>query len=296
MNSKTILNENAKGHVLSEEELAHLKQAILGILVDIDAVCRKYQLHYYLAWGTLLGAVRHHGFIPWDDDIDIFVPVSETEKLQEKLSEEFPDRYFFSGIFSKNSADPVCQLKIMLKGTSLMEIQNVGLPFPRGIGIDVFPIFSVPKSVRGRERQFKKQTFLKHAVAVSAEFHYPPKALLHSSDRKLRRYYRFRRFIGFCLAFRSMKGWEKAYRNYVSKVYPDSSFSAPDLEKKWAAAVSFSPEDLQAVAYSFEGHDFLSFSDAKKPLVFFYGEDYMIPPSEDKKEKHILAELNFGAR
>lgn len=66
---------------LSSEESAQLKNAILDIYKDVAALCDKYELTYMMSGGTCLGAVRHRGFIPWDDDLDIMMPRADYNVL-----------------------------------------------------------------------------------------------------------------------------------------------------------------------------------------------------------------------
>ena len=70
-----------------------LKQ--LSILKEVDRICRKYNLIYWLDGGTLLGAIRHKGFIPWDDDLDIAMPIDDFEKFKKIVQKELPESLFF---------------------------------------------------------------------------------------------------------------------------------------------------------------------------------------------------------
>ena len=67
----------------------------IDLLLQLDRVCRKYGFQYYLMFGSLLGAVRHHGFIPWDDDLDVCMPRKDYEELLKVAPSEFKDPYFF---------------------------------------------------------------------------------------------------------------------------------------------------------------------------------------------------------
>lgn len=72
-------------------QLRNLQYRILDILIEVDKICKRHHVRYWLAAGTLLGAVRHSGFIPWDDDIDIEIPREDYLKLVKYLEEELPD-------------------------------------------------------------------------------------------------------------------------------------------------------------------------------------------------------------
>jgi len=68
---------------IDPKTLREAQLIMLEILVEVDAICQKYNLRYWLDSGTLLGAVRHQGFIPWDDDIDLSMPVEDYLKFQQ---------------------------------------------------------------------------------------------------------------------------------------------------------------------------------------------------------------------
>lgn len=80
---------------LSDEELKKLQEVLLSILTDFNNVCNKYNIEYTLGGGSALGAIRHKGFIPWDDDIDVNISRKEYEKFKEVFKKELSEKYWF---------------------------------------------------------------------------------------------------------------------------------------------------------------------------------------------------------
>ena len=121
-----------------------LHQRILRILMAVDKTCRENQLRYYIWAGTMIGAVRHKGFIPWDDDIDIAMPRPDYERFIAHSKEWLPQPYEF--VCAEN--DPRYPLpfgKVQDASTTLIE--RTHLHYLGGIYIDVFPIDGVPNSL-----------------------------------------------------------------------------------------------------------------------------------------------------
>lgn len=108
----------------------------LDLLYKFDEVCRKYNLTYYLAFGSLLGAVRHHGFIPWDDDIDIMMPRDDYEKLR-TLKDEFKHPYFLQ-IPGEDEGFYYSFAKLRNSNTSGISFPFRYEKFNQGLFIDIF--------------------------------------------------------------------------------------------------------------------------------------------------------------
>ena len=122
---------------LNEESTRKLQSVLLNILTAIHAVCEKHNLRYYLIAGTMLGAVRHKGFIPWDDDADIALPRKDYEKLVAHANEWLPEEYeLVSG--DKEAHYPYQFARIQDKRTTY--ILRRRFDYVGGVPVDVFPL------------------------------------------------------------------------------------------------------------------------------------------------------------
>ena len=121
-----------------------LQLKILEMVKDIDSVCKKNNITYYLAYGSCLGAVRHKGFIPWDDDFDIMLKYDDYKKFIKACQTDLdPNKYFIQTL----ETDPNYYLsfgKIRNIQTTLIEENNKFENMVNGIYIDVFPLVGYP--------------------------------------------------------------------------------------------------------------------------------------------------------
>ena len=130
---------------MDKSKLKRLQKIQVEMLKDVDRVCRENDIQYYLTWGSALGAVRHGGFIPWDDDIDISMTWGNYKKFEKIAREKLGSKYFYQ---SKES-DEHCFTtwnKVRVNNTTSMEKHLKHIKCHYGICMDVFPIVGVPNS------------------------------------------------------------------------------------------------------------------------------------------------------
>ncbi|MDR3443209.1 MAG: LicD family protein [Legionella sp.] len=154
MTMEMPFNPYSADTALSDGRLRHAQLKMLAMLEVIDAICLKHSLDYWLDAGTLLGAIRHQAFIPWDDDMDIAMPRASYEEFLRVAPLEMPEHIWLQTIHTDpgyfNMATP---LKIRDRSSRYIEKHEQGTePYVQGIFIDVFVYDSMPENPKQRKR------------------------------------------------------------------------------------------------------------------------------------------------
>lgn len=157
-----FLDEEERCGYTVSSEMKKVWAVQLDLLVAFDKVCKKHHITYFASSGTMLGAVRHKGFIPWDDDIDVMMLRSEYEKLCKVAVHEFKQPYFFqTEQTDPTSARRHAQLRNSLTTAILKSELKKKYHFNQGIFIDIFPLDAIADDDRRFERQAKKSMRIK---------------------------------------------------------------------------------------------------------------------------------------
>lgn len=148
--------ETRCGYYISPE-MKRVWAVELDLLAEFMRVCENHHLKFFADGGTLLGAVRHKGMIPWDDDIDVAMMRNEFEKLCEVAPKEFKYPYFFqTEKTDPGSARGHAQIRNSETTGILKGEQHLSLPFNQGIFLDVFPLDDVPDNEKERKLFFNE--------------------------------------------------------------------------------------------------------------------------------------------
>ena len=286
-----ILDVANKNNILKPIEgkaAAKLKEVSTKMLADVMSVFEQHGLQAFVAYGTALGAYRHKGFIPWDDDIDIAMPRNDYNYLRENFSEMFGDRYDYEAPKYKDKDTCTFWGKIYLPNSKFVEITNINTPYNKGIFIDVFPIDGLNDNCLVRWFDIKVCTFMRFIANSMTYYNYPSEDLesVLSFSTKTKLYLYFRKIIGFVFSWVSHRRWSCWYDSFISR-YTQSKETICTYEDSisvrggWFPLKKIQFEDIEVnVPHNIESY-----------LTTNYGPLFMELPPEEKRERHFCVEL-----
>ena len=270
---------------MSETQLMRLKEIELDMLGAFIDCCRSLHLNYYLLGGTLLGAVRHKGFIPWDDDIDVGMPRSDYEIFLKEAQKLLPDHYF---IQSRSSDPEVLNnfAKIRDSRTTFIEKSVKDRRIHHGVYIDIFPLDYYPdKKPNQLIFDFKNKVL---SLRIREGYSLPDN-LRHSlfKERIIKLLIRI-----IAIKYHTLSDALEAREKLYSSVKSSSliaNFSGTWKRKEIVPADWFG----KGINGSFEGYNVLLPKAYDKWLTHVYGNYMELPPAEKRVPHHYTEVIDL---
>ena len=251
--------------MIKDNELTFEEQRLvqLEILKEIDAVCRRERIKYSLAFGTLLGAIRHQGYIPWDDDLDIMMPYEDMIRLRMSLhSNQIKFYDIDTDKTYGNAFANICSLKTYRK---------IGKAKERGLGIDVYPIVKIPSDEQQQENFFRK------AERLQSRRSFFLKARLFLLSR-----YSINSLFGYHKSIKAFRDFLISQMSGISKSY--YIIAGPLRLRKNMIYNEDLFETMTTVI--FEGEEYPAIANYELFLRMRYGNYMVLPPEEERKPYH----------
>lgn len=253
---------------LSLEEKQHVQ---FNILCKIYEIAKKQNLIFFLAYGSLIGAVRHHGFIPWDDDIDIWVPIKQYKKFLKTVKEE-SDYEVISSINNPNY--PYLFSKISDRRTIIIP-NNPEDKVKRGVAVDIFPLFRCDET--------KRPSFMKKIIRCEKHYniHYLANNNLLVSNSKIKLYCKRCLLIAENLFNKNENYWKKRIYKIMLRSSGKYLVGSPMLSDIHAQKLFSKTEYME-----FNKVYFPVPCGWKKILTNIYGDFMKLPKPEDRISNH----------
>lgn len=265
---------------LTEGELRKVQLIQLEMLIEVDRICKKCNINYNIIAGTLLGAVRHKGYIPWDDDADVAFLRPEYEKFRKACKTELDHKRFYFQDNRNTKGYRWGYGKVRRKGTVFMRENQEHMPYEQGVFIDIFPLDNVPNGYPSRILHnihcFCIRKILWAEVGKRADqsmFMRAWYSLLSRIPLEMvyRHYYRF------------MNRWNRKETKWVRILTFPTPNRTYGYRKEWYQ---------NSTDYLFEGAKLQGIKDYDTYLSFKFGNYLELPPVE-KRKVHPVTSLKL---
>ena len=275
----------------SPEVLKKLQKIELGILKEFDKICSENGLNYFIMGGTALGAVRHKGFIPWDDDIDVAMDRKDYDKFLKIAQKKYSKKYTILNN-DHNNKFPLMNTRWGLKGTEYKTADLKDIPGEFGIFLDIFCFDNVSDDDKEMRKQHTKAWFYGKLLVLSGVK--KPTLYVYGIKAKILHCIFFvAHYVLKIFGFKSRFFYKKALK-YALK-YKDSNTKrfAYMFDPERYSSLAFKDDVYPVKRIKFEDIMVSAPKEIEKYLEIRYG-DYMTLPPEDKRHIHPPESLSFG--
>lgn len=252
--------------------IVEVHQHVLGIAKEFDKICTEHHIPYYMLGGTMLGAIRHKGFIPWDDDMDFGVPIEYYKLLESALVKELP--YPYRCCTYRNHPAVLHNFIKIEDQSTYIDDKAIDLPVEQklGLNIDIFPLNICSLGGMAERNVIQKKEFLGKAYMKSVSH---PDSIFRASAK-------------WVMRLISGKDPRKLQDTIERKLFAiNSGEYQGNLLGRWREK-EIVPIDWygEGVRYSFEDTTFQGIKEYDKYLSHMYG-DYMTLPPQKEQVAHV---------
>ncbi|HAM64171.1 MAG: hypothetical protein A2Y20_01200 [Firmicutes bacterium GWF2_51_9] len=272
---------------MEKSSMDRLHAIQLEMALEVKRICEKHAIRYFLVAGTLLGAMRHQGFIPWDDDLDIAMAREDYNRFIEVCKDDLSPLYFLQ---TSRSEDEFGFLfaKLRKKNTKFVECNAQNVRIDHGVFIDIFPFDNAPDSMLMRRKHALVNEVLRrillaklgYSIAKEGQIAKQVLYIMLGLISRLVSKETLRRLIE-ANATRYLNQETSAFVN-LGGSYP---YMTEVIPKEWIFPFSYLP---------FEGQELPVPSNSNAILTQFYGEFKTLPPIGRRQCRHLTTEIDFG--
>ncbi len=272
---------------MTQEELRKIGLLQLQIMDEAHRICEKHGITYYMIAGTLLGAVRHGGFIPWDLDIDIALPREDYERFKAACQRELDERYEYLD-YGSDRKYPRPHALISMRNTRLhLKFDHLNpKTMALGVYLDVFPLDNAPDDETLRNRQAKKLKKLRRLKEYRLPYSYSYKAW--------KRYAHYA--VSALLSWISVRRLNRYQQELMQKYRGVDTKCVCSMASQYSYAKQCMPREIygKPVPLDFEGRQYYAPEKYKEYLTRLYGDYMKLPPEEDRQANlEVYTSIDF---